>query len=104
MNTNWKALAFVVALLAIFLFLNWNSEISRYNDLIRNCEFQKANSASPNRAGWAAARDARYSTYQRTSQQTDFDAYLKYQAIVAKLDTVIERPCSDRYQKPGVFG
>lgn len=105
-----RALGVVVALTVTFGFLNYNSALQRYNDQIDACEFNVANAHTPNRDGWQAAHDARLAAYlaappsQQTPDNPDYIAYHEYAGIVAKLDLLVETPCRDRYDRPGVLG
>lgn len=104
MTVRWEEIPKWLLIAFAFWFLNFNSSLGRYNDLIHNCRLGRDLVTTQNRDGWVIAEHARHATSMRTHTPEDHRAVLKYHFIHRKLDSYLAKPCTQRYHRPGVFG
>lgn len=103
-----RAGAFIFAAFALW-FLNYNSALQRYDDLIAACNFTKQQVYAPV-TGWADA-DLQYlsevlvASSVKQDVKTAADVKIdRLHATIQSLRFVVAKPCEDRFQAPGVFG
>jgi hypothetical protein len=80
-----------------FWFLNYNSSLQRYEDIVNNCKLNNKYFNSANAEGWTIAHERAL-----TQGQVVFAA--KYDRIAKRMWFLIHTPCDVRYHRPGIFG
>lgn len=106
---HWEKAGGLLFVAAAFWFLNYNASLQRYQDLIDSCNYTKENVYTPVRKAFEA--DVNYLT--RVLEAASVKQDVKTAADEKKasinnatdsLQSVVDKPCEERFDAPGLFG